>query len=82
MLICRDCGAVFTEDELETEYENHPYGDGYATEEFSVCPSCGECGVEEAVKCDQCGEYGSADVFKNPYVGKYYCDVCFEDLEG
>lgn len=83
MLICTDCGAVFTEDELETIQEPHPYGMGYAVEEFSVCPNCGECGVEEAVRCSHCGEYGCADNFTCYEVtDQYLCDICYGDLNG
>lgn len=82
MLICTDCGAVFSEDEVKTVYENHPYGDGYATEKFSVCPSCGESGIEEAVQCNLCGEYGHRDSFEMDENLNYLCEVCYEDLYG
>jgi len=35
---CEDCGYIF--DEPKIIYERHPYGMGYATEEFAVCPHC------------------------------------------
>lgn len=82
MLICNECGAVFSEDEVKVEYENHPYGEGYATEEFSVCPGCGDFGIEEAVQCNHCGEYGHRDSMEMDENLNYLCEVCYEDLYG
>ena len=41
MCRCEDCGERFHEDECATHYERHPYGNGYATEEWASCPFCG-----------------------------------------
>ena len=54
MYIC-ECGAVF--EEPHRYEEHHPYGMGYAVEEWVVCPVCGETGFEEAYRCEKCGEY-------------------------
>ena len=42
---CEECGYIF--DEPKIIYERHPYGMGYATEEFAVCPCCKSTSFEE-----------------------------------
>lgn len=55
MFICNSCGAVFSTP--DTHEDHHPYGMGYATERWSVCPSCGDNDFTEAEQCERCGEY-------------------------
>lgn len=82
MLICNDCGAVFSEDEVKVVYENHPCGMGTASEEFHCCPKCGDYGIEEAVQCSLCGEYGHRDNMELDEHLNYLCEVCSDDLYG
>ena len=69
MFICLDCGNVF--DEPATYVEHHPYGSGYADEEFCVCPYCrGDCAP--AIQCEQCGEYYIEEEMHNSII----CSTC------
>lgn len=65
MYICRDCGEIFTEDELEeedcsfyTEYWGSnirvPYTD-------YKCPYCGSKNFADAYRCENCGEWCDPD---------------------
>lgn len=56
MLICSDCGNVFSEDSLVDCPEYYPYGDTMAGYECAYSPCCGG-GYDEAFECDECGEY-------------------------
>lgn len=73
MYICNECGEVFSEPKIIEEH--HPYGMGYATEDWAVCPCCGEEDICEAKKCKRCGEY-----FAELHEG--YCDCCYGDMYG
>jgi rubrerythrin len=74
MYICNNCGEVF--DTPETYEEHHPYGTGYASEKWSVCPNCGEPDYDEAKQCERCGE------FVAELDGDGLCDVCYGDMHG
>lgn len=54
MFKCYGCNTTFLEPKIY--YEHHPYGMGYATERFAVCPRCGD-NFEEATQCTECGEW-------------------------
>lgn len=73
MYICNRCGAVFSEP--RSYKEHHPYGMGYATENWSVCPSCGDTDFVEAVKCDICGEYVAE-------LEDGLCEECWQEEHG
>jgi hypothetical protein len=49
-------------------------GNGYATEEWSCCPFCGDTDVSEAEKCECCGEYFAS-------LTDGLCDECYEKNE-
>lgn len=73
MYICNNCGETF-----ETPHvieEHHPYGMGYATEEWHVCPYCEETDYSEAVQCEMCGELVAE-------LDGGLCDVCHGDMYG
>lgn len=72
MFKCYDCGRVF--ETPKTYVEHHPYGMGYATEEFGVCPHCNG-DVEEATRCSECGGWFFKDELTDGV-----CEDC--DLEG
>jgi hypothetical protein len=72
MYKCLECGAVFEEPKFYKE--SRPYGSGFAFEELSGCPSCGE-GFENAYKCDSCGEYFTRDEMIDGV-----CKDCIEDV--
>lgn len=55
MFICEECGEVFEEPNVYKEH--HPYGMGFATEYFAVCPCCNDTSISEAKRCDVCGEW-------------------------
>lgn len=57
MYICENCGEVLEDYEVGVYQEAHPYGDGYAYEEWSCCPLCGGTDIVEAYECEECGEY-------------------------
>ena len=73
MFICTDCGRVFEEPKKHIEY--HPYGEGYAGEEFYFSPCCNS-GYDEAEECEFCGEYHSAE---DLYDG--VCEHCKEGIK-
>ena len=72
MFICHECGEVFEEPKIIEEH--HPYGMTYATEEWAVCPHCGENNFDKAKKCSMCGEY-VAEVDEEEL-----CEVCHSDM--
>ena len=76
MFICSNCGCVFSEDEVLTIEERHPYGDGYASEYFSCCPSCKDNSFDEAVQCEFCDEYHPESEMHDGV-----CDHCYEELK-
>jgi hypothetical protein len=72
MYICEDCGIVV--EELETLRQSHPYGEGWATEEYfnTTCPHCrGE--LVEAKICPVC-----ETVYINSETEEI-CSNCIED---
>ena len=72
---CLNCGHIFEEGEQTTREEHHPYGMGYATEEFSCCPMC-EGYYEKTEKCQIClGEF-----FKSELNGECVCDDCVNEF--
>lgn len=73
MHICLNCGHVFGEP--DTWNEHHPYGGGYAAEEWSGCPNC-HGWYEEAIECAVCGEY-----FAKSDLTDSICDRCYEEQE-
>ena len=73
MYICEDCGSVF--DEPKIVYERHPYGMGYATEAFGICPHCKSSNFDTAKRCSRCDEYVAE-------LHDELCDICYEDMYG
>ena len=71
MYVCLECGEIFDEPDTWSEY--HPYGEGYAEELWSGCPSCNGAYVE-AFKCDCCDEWINDDYFE--VEDKKYCKDC------
>ena len=71
MFICNECGELFEEPKIIEEH--HPYGMGYATEEWAVCPHCKETDFQEAKQCSRCGEYVAE-------LEDGLCDVCYGDM--
>jgi hypothetical protein len=73
---CLECGNVFEEGERARWEEHHPYGMGYAAEEFSGCPVCNG-GYKETRKCDLCeGEFLDCEL-KGDNV--YVCEDCINE---
>ena len=53
MYICNCCEEVF--ETPDTYEERHPCGMGYASEEWSVCPNCGEeIDLDYDCDCEDC----------------------------
>lgn len=73
MYICHDCKRTF--DTPKTYYEHHPYGMGYASERWDVCPYCGEADFDEAKTCSSCGDYVEE-------LEDGFCQVCWEEKYG
>ena len=79
MYICYNCGAVF---ETPAVYEeHHPYGRGYATEEWAICPCCDSTDFEEAKRCSHCGNFFAELEYVQGHEGGL-CEECYEDLYG
>lgn len=62
MLICNDCGCVFSEDEARIEQDKDYVNNGLGMEcvrcdNILHCPDCDSQDVEEAKVCSVCGEY-------------------------
>ena len=72
MFKCENCGEIF--EECDTHYEYHPYGDGYASEEWSCCPYCRDTDIVEVYECEGCGEYFAS-------LTDDLCDECYEEGE-
>ena len=73
MYICNNCGKTF--DDYKVIEEHHPYGMGYATEKWAVCPHCKDSDFSEAKECEHCGELFAT-------LNEGLCDVCYGDLYG
>lgn len=73
MYICEECESVFEEPKIIEEH--HPYGMGYATEEWAVCPHCESTDYTEAKRCKRCGEYFAE-------LDDGLCDICYDDMRG
>lgn len=71
---CLDCGHIFEEGEQARWEEHHPYGMGYAAEEFSGCPLC-KGAYEEAKRCKICGGEFLEDELNNGV-----CESCIDYL--
>ena len=72
MFKCYECGKVFDEPKIVGEFR--PYGEGYVTETFAVCPYCGGS-FESADICKNCG-----DCFFAEELTDGCCETCFEEL--
>lgn len=70
---CLDCGHIFEEGEQAVWEEHHPYGMGYATENFSGCPIC-KGDFEETKQCTICG----GEFLEDELNGGCVCDECIE----
>lgn len=53
MYICNNCEELF--EDCKIIKEHHPYGMGYAVEEWAVCPYCSDADISEAKECTRCG---------------------------
>ena len=73
---CLECGNVFEDGEQATWYEQHPYGMGYATEEFSGCPLC-KGDFEETKQCKICG----GEFLEDELLGDCVCEDCVEEYK-
>ena len=71
---CLECGHIFDEGEETTWNEHHPYGMGYAAEEFSGCPIC-KGDFEETKQCKICG----GEFLEDELNGGDVCDDCIEE---
>lgn len=61
MYICRDCGEIFTEDELEEEdcsFYTEYWGSNILVPYTNYkCPYCGSKDFVDACRCEDCGEW-------------------------
>lgn len=73
---CLDCGHIFEEGEQARWEEHHPYGMGYAAEEFSGCPICNG-DYEETKQCEICG----GEFLEDELNGGCVCDECVEEYK-
>ena len=71
---CLDCGHIFEEGEQAIWEEHHPYGMGYAEEEFSGCPICAG-DYEETKQCKICG----GEFLEDELLGGCICEDCVEE---
>lgn len=73
---CLACGHIFEEEEQARWEEHHPYGMGYAAEEFSGCPIC-KGDFEETKRCEICG----GEFLENELLGDCVCEDCVEEYK-
>ena len=73
---CLACGHIFEDGEQAVWEEHHPYGMGYATEEFSGCPICNG-DFEETKQCEICG----GEFLEDELNGGCVCDDCVEEYK-
>ena len=71
---CLACGHIFEDGEQARWEEHHPYGMGYAAEEFSGCPIC-KGDFEETKQCKICG----GEFLEDELNGGCVCDECIEE---
>lgn len=71
---CLECGHIFEDGEWARWEEHHPYGMGYAAEEFSGCPIC-KGDFEEAKQCKICG----GEFLEDELNGCCVCNECIEE---
>lgn len=66
MLICKDCGESFSEDDAGSVYDDRGYcGSARAYEEICVCPACGCDDIGDAAFCELCEEWKEADLVED-----------------
>jgi hypothetical protein len=70
---CLECGHIFEEGEQAKWEEHHPYGMGYAAEEFCGCPLC-KGDFEKTKQCEICG----GEFLEDELLGGCVCDECVE----
>ena len=73
---CLNCGHIFEEGECSNWYEHHPYGMGYAAEEFSGCSICNG-DFEETKQCEICG----GEFLEDELLGGCVCEECVEEYK-
>lgn len=73
---CLECGNIFEEGEQVRWEEHHPYGMGYASEEFSGCPLCNG-DFEETKQCEICG----GEFLEDELNGGCVCDECVKEYK-
>ena len=62
MLICKECGHVFSEDDAASFSEDRGFiGNVRAYESVTACPSCGSDDIAEAELCPVCDEFFNAE---------------------
>ena len=53
MLVCKECGATFSEEDAATVHDHVGYcGSAPAYIDETACPSCGCDDITEAAECD------------------------------
>ena len=72
MYYCNDCGEFFSD--FKYVGEDRPYGEGWATEYFGVCPCCESDDCVEAEVCTCCEE-----AFKEDDIIDGMCEECFNN---
>ena len=75
-LKCLECGNVFEDGEQAIWCEHHPYGMGYAAEEFSGCPIC-KGDYEKTKQCKICG----GEFLEDELLGGCVCEECVEEYK-
>lgn len=75
MLICKDCGQTFEEEEVVVKKEHMgEFWGAEAYEERCYCPHCGSSEFDEAEQCKICGEWFMQERWEEE------CPDCMNDL--
>ena len=61
MLVCKECGEIFQEEDAGELIYTENLGEFSRRETWMTCPNCGSDDITDAEKCECCGEWFDPD---------------------